>query len=196
VASGAALHGEDMTNPTTNGKTTNLSPTTALLLAATAALGAACDDAGDSGPRERDQLAAHVALVEARIEASNRHDWAAWQAMHTDDAVRTAPELPGPLVSSAAMRAGIEELVVTFPDYHLELVDAFGQGDRLMARIHTRATMLGAMQLGETTIPPTGLAFEQDWVAVLTFEGDRISAIDEFHDNYTILLQLGLASMP
>lgn len=167
-----------------------------LLAAATAAISATACDGSDGGDGERDLLAAHVALVEARIEASNRHDWAAWQAMHTDGAVRTAPELPGPLVSSAAMRAGIEELVVTFPDYHLELVDAFGAGDRLMARIHTRATMLGAMQLGDTTIPPTGLAFEQDWVAVLTFEGDRISAIDEFHDNYTILLQLGLATSP
>ncbi len=42
-------------------------------------------------------------------------------------------------------------------------------------------------------VPATGLPFEQDWVAVLTFDGDQISAIDEFHDNYDILVQLGLA---
>ena len=131
-----------------------------------------------------------------RIEASNRHDWAAWQALHRDDAVRTAPELPGPLTGSAAMRAGIEELVTTFPDYHLELVDAFGAGDRLTARLHTRATMLGPMQLGSITIPPTGKPFEQDWIAVVTFDGELISAIDEFHDNYAILVQLGLAELP
>jgi ketosteroid isomerase-like protein len=91
------------------------------------------------------------------------------------------------------MRAGIEELVATFPDYHLELVEAFGSGDQLVARIHTRATMLGPMLVGEVTVPPTGKAFEQDWVAVLRFEGDRIAGIDEFHDNYGILVQLGLA---
>lgn len=94
------------------------------------------------------------------------------------------------------MRAGIEELVETFPDYHLELVEAFGTGDRLMARIHTKATMLGPMMIGDTEIPPTGKVFEQDWVAVLTFEGDKIAAIDELHDNYTILIQLGLAESP
>jgi ketosteroid isomerase-like protein len=42
-------------------------------------------------------------------------------------------------------------------------------------------------------VPPTGKVFEQDWVAVLRFEGDRIASIDEFHDNYGVLLQLGLA---
>ena len=82
---------------------------------------------------------------------------------------------------------------VTFPDYHLELVEAFGDGDRLVARIHTKATMLGPMNIDGAEIPPTGKVFEQDWVAVLTFDGDQISAIDEFHDNYGILIQLGLA---
>jgi ketosteroid isomerase-like protein len=61
-----------------------------------------------------------------------------------------------------------------------------------VARIHTCATMLGPMQLGETLVPATGMAFEQDWVAMLRFEGDRIASIDEFYDNYDVLIQLGL----
>jgi ketosteroid isomerase-like protein len=136
---------------------------------------------------------AHIDVIHERIVANNTKNWTVWEALHTPDAVRTAPELPEPLVGAAAMRAGIEELVVTFPDYHLELVEAFGTGDRLMARIHTNGTMLGPIDIGGTEVPPTGLAFEQDWAAVLTFEGDKISAIDEFHDNYGILVQLGLA---
>ncbi len=169
-----------------------LSTTPALFLASLASLAtAACADSGSEDP-----FAAHLAVMNQRIEASNRHDWAAWQALHRDDAVRSAPELPGPLAGSDAMRAGIEELITTFPDYHLELVDAFGAGDRLTARLHTRATMLGPLQLGSVTVPPTGKPFEQDWIAVVTFDGDLISAIDEFHDNYTILVQLGLAELP
>src|SRR5687768_16861110 len=112
-----------------------------------------------------DAVSRHTAIVERRIAASNAQDWATWEALHTPGAIRTAPGLPGPLVGAAAMRDGIAELVTTFPDYHLALVEAFGQGDRLIARIHTRATMLGAMQLGEATIPATGKSFEQDWVA-------------------------------
>jgi ketosteroid isomerase-like protein len=91
------------------------------------------------------------------------------------------------------MRAGIEELVRTFPDYHLQLVDAFGSRNRLVACIHTKATMLGSLELGGATIPPTGKVFEQEWVAILRFEGERIASIDEFYDNHGILVQLGLS---
>jgi ketosteroid isomerase-like protein len=137
-------------------------------------------------------VAGHVAIVQRRIAANNARDWDTWEALHTPNAERTAPELSEPLKGAKAMRARIEELFTTFPDYHLELVDAFGQGDRLIARIHTRATMLGPMPFGDSIVPPTGKSFEQDWVAVLRFDGDRIASIDEFHDNYGILVQLGL----
>jgi ketosteroid isomerase-like protein len=153
---------------------------------------AACTDE-ESTTSTDPVVEAHIDIMRERIVANNTKNWTSWQALHTPDAVRTAPELTEPLVGAAAMRASIEELVVTFPDYHLELVEAFGTGNRLMARIHTKGTMLGPIDIGGTEVPPTGLAFEQDWVAVLTFEGDKISAIDEFHDNYGILVQLGLS---
>jgi ketosteroid isomerase-like protein len=153
---------------------------------------AACTDE-ESTTSTDPVVEAHIDIMRERIEANNTKNWTSWQALHTPDAVRTAPELTEPLVGAAAMRASIEELVVTFPDYTLELVEAFGTGNRLMARMHTKGTMLGPIDIGGTSVPPTGLAFEQDWVAVLTFEGDKISAIDEFHDNYGILVQLGLS---
>lgn len=154
---------------------------------------AACADA-DPAPADRSsQVARHIETIKQRIDASNANDWDAWQALHTDDATRTAPELTEPLTSSAAMREAIAALVTTFPDYHLELRQAFGEGDRVVARIHTNGTMLGEMQLGEAVVPPTGKAFEQDWVAIFRFRGDEIASIDEFYDSYTILVQLGLA---
>lgn len=36
------------------------------------------------------------------------------------------------------------------------------------------------------------MAFEQDWIAVLTYEGDKISAISELYDNSGTMIQLGL----
>lgn len=158
----------------------------ALTLAPMLVLG--CDQPDDPQARTTRQ----IEVIEQRIIANNTQDWETWESLHVEDAVRTAPELSAPLVGAAAMREGIEELVVTFPDYNLELVEAFGSGDRLMARIHTRATMLGPLVIDGVEVPATGAMFEQDWVAVLTFEGDKIAAIDEFHDNYDILVQLGL----
>lgn len=167
----------------------------AFILGASLALSGCSDDssstpAGDEGI---DETAQHIATVQRRIEANNAKDWTTWESLHTEGAVRTAPGLPGPIVGAKAMREGIEELLVTFPDYHLELVDAFGEEDRLMARIHAKGTMLGPLNIDGVDIPPTGATFEQDWVAVLTFEGELISVIDEFYDNYGTLIQLGLA---
>lgn len=164
-----------------------VAPALALALAALSVTAACTDDDAAAS------VAAHTDLVLARIAATNAQDWDAWQAMHTADATRTAPELVEPLVGAAVMRAAIEELTVTFPDYHLELVEAFGVDDRLMARIHATGTMLGPIEIDGAEIPPTGRAFQNDWVGVLTFEGDKISAIDEFYDSYGILIQLGLA---
>lgn len=137
-----------------------------------------------------------VDVVRKRIEATNAKDWKTWESLHTSGAVRTAPGLPGPIRGASSMRAAIEELTVTFPDYRLELVDAFGSGDRLVAKIHTRGTMKGQLDLGGQVVPATGKAFEQDWIAVLRFEGDKIASIDEFYDNYEVMLQLGLAGTP
>ena len=165
--------------------------------------GAACDDDTGSGGAAASVVdcaadaasleAAKVAVLQQRIAASNAQDWDTWESLHTPDAFRTAPELDGPIEGAAGMRAAIEHLFVTFPDYHLELVEAFGEGDRMMARIHAKGTMLGPMEIDGFEIPPTGMAFEQDWVAVLTYEGDKISAILEFYDNYGTMIQLGLA---
>jgi ketosteroid isomerase-like protein len=171
------------------------SPRLPLVLVLGSALAScACDSADPPiGATIADPMVeSHVQVMLTRINASNAKDWAIWESLHTAGATRTAPELPEPLVTARAMRAGIEELVVTFPDYHLSLKEAFGTGNRLMARIHAKGTMLGSMDINGTHIPPTGKVFEQDWVAVMTFENNKISAIDEFHDNYGILIQLGL----
>jgi ketosteroid isomerase-like protein len=150
-------------------------------------------DAPSRVPSADPVVEAHIQLMLTRIAANNSKDWDTWEGLHVPGAVRTAPELPAPLVGASAMRAGIEELVKTFPDYNLQLVDAFGEGNRVMARIHAKGTMLGPIDINGTQVPPTGKAFEQDWVGVVTFDGNKISAIDEFHDNYGLLVQLGLS---
>jgi ketosteroid isomerase-like protein len=170
----------------------------AFALAASLAL-VGCGDADSTDPtasagQAGDDTARHITTMKRRIAANNAKDWDTWESLHTAGAARTAPELgPEPLVTAKAMRAGIEELLVTFPDYTLTLIEAFGDGDRLVARLHAKGTMLGSMNIDGNEIPPTGKVFEQDWVAVLTFDGELISSIDEFHDNYGVLIQLGLA---
>jgi hypothetical protein len=118
-----------------------LAPALLLSLSLAACASSSEDAAADRSTSEASvdaAVASRVDVVRRRIAANNAKDWDAWESLHTVDAVRTAPELPEPLRGAKAMRAGIEELLQTFPDYHLELVDAFGSGDRLVALPTTR----------------------------------------------------------
>lgn len=136
-----------------------------------------------------------IARIEERLAATNARDWDSWQALHTPDAVRTAPELEQPLEGSLAMRAAIETLSTAFPDYHLELRQAFGQGEWLAIRLHTTGTMTGPLALSDgTSVPPTGQPIEQDWAALVRFDGDRIAEFHEFYDQLLLMVQLGLAA--
>jgi ketosteroid isomerase-like protein len=136
-----------------------------------------------------------IGIIEQRLEATNIRDWDRWEALHTPDAVRTAPELEQELVGAAAMRAAIETLSVAFPDYHLELRQAFGQGPWLAVRLHTTGTMTGPLMLSDgALVPATGQGIDQDWAALVRFEGDHIAEFHEFYDQLTLMVQLGLVT--
>jgi ketosteroid isomerase-like protein len=136
-----------------------------------------------------------VAIIEQRLDATNRRDWDTWESLHTPDAIRTAPELEQPLQGAAAMRAAIETLSVAFPDYHLELERAFGQGEWLALRIHTTGTMTGPLTFSDgTQLPATGQPIQQDWAALVRFDGDHIAEFHEFYDQLTLMVQLGVVT--
>ena len=42
-----------------------------------------------------------------------------------------------------------------------------------------------------TQLPPTGQPIQQDWAALVRFEGDRIAEFHEFYDQLTLMVQLG-----
>jgi ketosteroid isomerase-like protein len=134
-----------------------------------------------------------IALIEERLAATNARDWGRWEALHTPDAIRTAPELDQPLQSAAAMRAAIEALSASVPDYHLELEQAFGQGEWLAVRLHTTGTMTGPLLLSDgSEVPATGQRIDQDWSALVRFDGDHVAEFHEFYDQLTLMVQLGL----
>jgi ketosteroid isomerase-like protein len=175
---------------------------TLFALCSCAADGSSFTDEGPLGADDADApvdavdnltLGEQIALIEQRLEATNTRDWDRWEALHAPDALRTAPELEAPLRGPAAMRAAIETLSVAFPDYHLELEQAFGRGEWLAVRLHTSGTMTGPLTLSDgTVVPPTGQGIEQDWTALVRFEGDRIAEFNEYYDQLTLMMQLGL----
>jgi len=136
----------------------------------------------------------HRAVIQARVEASNAHDWDRWESLHDPAACRVSPELAEPLCGADVMRAAIEQLVVAFPDYHLEIVDLVDDGDRLVVQMHTTGTMNGPLLIGDAEIPANGRTIEQDWVAIVEFsEENLITGFSEYYDQYILMVQLGLA---
>jgi ketosteroid isomerase-like protein len=141
----------------------------------------------------REPQAWQIEVMRRRVAATNSKDFAAWETLHAPGACRTTPQ--GSLCGPAAMRAAHEALSAAFPDYALELVEASGDGDRLAVRMHASGTHTGTLILSDgTAVPPTGRHFQQDWVALVTFDPEgRIEHFDEFYDEFVLLLQLGLA---
>ena len=69
------------------------------------------------------------------------------------------------------------------------------RGEWLAVRVHTTGTMTGALTLSDgTVVPPTGQPIEQDWAALVRFEGEHIAEFHEFYDQLTLMLQLGLVA--
>lgn len=154
----------------------------------------ACATQAPAEPEPKSPLEARrVAVIEARLAATNQRDFEAWMSLHTQDACRTAPELSEPLCGRESMRGSIEVLSRAFPDYHLELVQVVAQGDWLSLRIHTSGTMTGPLLLSSgVEVPPTGRTIDQEWSALVRFEGEQIAQFDEYYDQYTLMVQLGL----
>jgi predicted ester cyclase len=109
---------------------------------------------------------------------------ATWQQLHTDGCVRTAPELEAPLRGAVEMRAALERLVRSVPDYHVALVRAVGHGPWLAAELRSSGQMSNGLERpGHVLkIPATGKRFEQLWTAFVRFEGGRIAEFREYYD--------------
>ena len=82
------------------------------------AAGARTNGVVQRGRRRRDGEAADRRRAR-RIDANNAKDWHTWQALHTEKAVRTAPELGEPFGGAKASRVlpsvPVRQFVLSFP---------------------------------------------------------------------------------
>ncbi len=132
-----------------------------------------------------------VAVLQARIKASNAHDLAAWEALHTEDCVRTAPELTQPIRGRAGMRAALERLQHAVPDYHVSLIRAVSFGPWVAAELRAYGQMQHWLETADGShVPPTGKRFAQTWSAFIRLENGRIAEIHEQYDQTDLTDQL------
>jgi predicted ester cyclase len=111
---------------------------------------------------------------------------------YSEDFISDYSPYAPPRKGLAGVRAMVEGAHKTCSDYHEEIIDLIGEGDRVMVRL-----MLNGTQTGNWgPIPPTGKKVSYQEVVVLTFRDGKVVHQRGLVDNLHALRQLGLAATP
>ena len=111
---------------------------------------------------------------------------------YSDDFVTDYAPYAPPRKGIAGVRAMVEGAHKTCRDYHEEIIDMIGEGNRVMVRL-----MLSGTQTGDWgPIPPTGKKLSYQEVVVLTFRDGKIVHQRGLVDNLHALRQLGVVPTP
>ena len=91
----------------------------------------------------------------------------------------------------AGFKAFIAMLTGAFPDLHIDVHDAFGEGDRVAARITVSGTHRGVLM---GSIQPSGKHAVWDGIDIFRFEGGLIVERWNSRDLLGLMRQLGVAT--
>jgi predicted ester cyclase len=144
--------------------------------------------ASDAASAERNK-----AVSRRWIEVFNERDDAGEAGVRAQDYVAYAPVSlePTPLDSEAWTRF-LAGFVEAFPDLHLTVEDAVGEGDLVAQRIRFAGTHTGEFQ----GLPPTNRKVEFSGLELNRFVDGRVAEHWFQMDSLTLLQQLGLVVVP
>ena len=128
--------------------------------------------------------------LDEAIAAWNRGDLDAYLTLY-DDSVRLHGYGPSPL-DKAAVHGFYAGIFAGLPGSQIELVDVFGDGDRLVARFVQRGRHDGSLM----GVPPTGRDVELNGITVMAFRGGRVVERWSVADMLGLLVQIGAVPAP
>ena len=131
-------------------------------------------------------------VIETRVKALNARDFDSWEALHTDSAFRTAPELSEPLKGRSAMRQALEASIKAL-DYRLEIRRVFGEDNWLCVEFTSNGKNIGPICTNCSTIPATNKEYTNISCVVFKFEGGKIAEVHEYYDLHNFLAQIGIS---
>jgi steroid delta-isomerase-like uncharacterized protein len=130
---------------------------------------------------------ANVELVRAGFVAFNANDLDACVELAAPGLIINLAELPEPLRGRATWRQGAELMKRAFPDFHAQIEDIFGAGDRVAVRL----TMTGTHEGEYLGIPATGRRVTYVSHEIYRVEDDLIAEEWICSDTAGLLRQLG-----
>lgn len=138
-----------------------------------------------------------LALMKGGDDAFNSRDFAAMDAVHHADMIAYITGNAEPLYGRAAHAAAMKQMFSIFPDAHVDndpYPIQFGSGDWITVVTRTTGTFTGEMTLPDgNVIPPTGRAFDVDFVQTIRWDGDQLIEIGAFWNSALQAQQIGLA---
>lgn len=138
----------------------------------------------------------NLRLSKESAKAFNGRDWDRYYELRAESIVLHDPAaFPEDLRGRAAHRGYLEATLEAFPDSHMEVERAFGQGDWIALEYVMTGTHTGPLALpGGQPIPPTNNPFRLEVVELWRWEGGQIVEERPYYDSRGFLAQIGLAS--
>jgi ketosteroid isomerase-like protein len=136
--------------------------------------------------------AARAATLERALRAGVDGDREALRALFTDDVRAWTPAL-----STSSLNELIEALDLrddAFSDIELVVSSLDVGGDYACAEWSVEMTHYGRVVLGEQGVEPTGTRVSLHGITVAEFLGDRICALRQYWDEFSMFEQIGLSA--
>lgn len=139
-----------------------------------------------------DVIAHNEAVIRENLEKINRGDVESAAADWAEDA-----QTCGRSVGRADVQCVLEDVLATFPDYHVEIVDIVAAGDVVVTRCNVTGTHRGVRKLlvnGEMLVgvEPTGKRHDLAHIHWYTLRDGKIIQHWAARDDVGMMRQLGL----
>lgn len=135
----------------------------------------------------------NLRLIKRVYKAINDRDWDTVFALHSKDHLRFDTNRSEPTKGLKLYREYVVGFADSFPDLHIEVVRAFGQGDMVCDEHITSGTHNGPMKSADgKTIPPSGKSFKIRNCHIYKITDGKIIETWRYLDQMVFLSQLDL----
>ncbi|MFQ5552263.1 MAG: ester cyclase [Thermoplasmata archaeon] len=135
----------------------------------------------------------NVRAVTSKIDQINNRDWEGFDKGHSDSVVIHSPNAPEPVAGLPQHRGYVQALTEAFPDLHLNVETAIGQGHW----VSTELVMTGTHKAplpgpGGQSIPATNKPLRLNYLILVKVEGGELTEEHHYFDRVGMMAQLGL----
>ncbi len=132
-------------------------------------------------------------LVEgAWVDALSAHDSKRFLAAHSESVTMYDPTFPQPSKGKKALEVWFNGLLEMFPDYKVQRLWSFGNGEWVCVECVESGTLEGPIHTPGGDVPPTHKSFKSSDCIVCKVEAGKIAEIRLHYDVLGLMAQLGM----